>query len=203
MKAVIQRVKSASVTVDGQLISSIGKGLLILAAIAKEDTAKEAESMASKVLKVKLWDDDQGGKWKKNVQEIDGEVLCGEHEIAFSYSPFSLTLHVVSQFTLLASTKKGNKPSFHASADAAKGKELYDLFFGQVRKLYREDRVKDGVFQAMMDVGLVNDGPVSDEQPPQEMPTTPCIGLDFSSLDEEVQEAQRGFSAPSILHWLI
>ncbi|PPJ52957.1 hypothetical protein CBER1_11084 [Cercospora berteroae] len=168
MKAVIQRVKSASVTVDGQLISSIGKGLLILAAIAKGDTAKEAESMASKVLKVKLWDDDQGGKWKKNVQEIDGEVLC------------------VSQFTLLASTKKGNKPSFHASADAAKGKELYDLFFGQVRKLYREDRVKDGVFQAMMDVGLVNDGPVSDEQPPQEMPTTPCIGLDFSSLDEEV-----------------
>lgn len=200
MKAVIQRVKSASVTVDGQLISSIGKGLLILAAIAKEDTAKEAESMASKVLKVKLWDDDQGGKWKKNVQEIDGEVLCGEHEIAFSHISVSLTLHVVSQFTLLASTKKGNKPSFHASADAAKGKELYDLFFGQVRKLYREDRVKDGVFQAMMDVGLVNDGPVSDDQPPQEMPTTPCIGLDFSSLDEEVQEAQRGFSAPSLLH---
>ncbi|EMF14554.1 aminoacyl-tRNA hydrolase [Sphaerulina musiva SO2202] len=168
MKTVIQRVKSASVTVDGQLISTIGKGLLVLAAIAKEDTAKEVESMAAKVLKVKLWDDEQGGgKWKKNVQEINGEVLC------------------VSQFTLLASTKKGNKPSFHASADPTKGKELYDLFFNQVRKLYREDRVKDGVFQAMMDVGLVNDGPVSDE-PPQEMPTTPCIGLDFSSLDEEV-----------------
>ncbi|USW53378.1 Putative D-aminoacyl-tRNA deacylase DTD, D-aminoacyl-tRNA deacylase-like superfamily [Septoria linicola] len=167
MKTVIQRVKSASVTVDGQLISTIGKGLLVLAAIAKEDTPKEVESMAAKVLKVKLWDDDQGGKWKKNVQEIDGEVLC------------------VSQFTLLASMKKGNKPSFHASADPAKGKELYDLFFSQVRKLYSEERVKDGVFQAMMDVGLVNDGPVSDE-PPQEMPTTPCIGVDFSSVDEEV-----------------
>lgn len=77
----IQRVKSASVTVDGQLISTIGKGLLVLAAIAKEDTPKEVESMAAKVLKVKLWDDDQGGKWKKNVQEIDGEVLCGKHEI--------------------------------------------------------------------------------------------------------------------------
>lgn len=146
MKTVIQRVKSASVTVDGQLISTIGKGLLVLAAIAKEDTAKEVESMAAKVLKVKLWDDEQGGgKWKKNVQEINGEVLC------------------VSQFTLLASTKKGNKPSFHAPADPTKGKELYDLFFSQVRKLYREDRVKDGVFQAMMDVGLVNDGPVTIE----------------------------------------
>lgn len=66
-------------TVDGQLVSTIGKGLLILAAIAKEDTIKEAESMASKILKVKLWHDDQGGNWKKNVQDIDGEVLCGKH----------------------------------------------------------------------------------------------------------------------------
>lgn len=69
-------MKSASVTVDGQLISTIGKGLLVLAAVGKDDTAKEAESMASKVLKVKLWNDGET-KWKKNVQEIDGEVLCG------------------------------------------------------------------------------------------------------------------------------
>ncbi|KAK3686263.1 D-tyrosyl-tRNA(Tyr) deacylase [Vermiconidia calcicola] len=120
--------------------------------------------MASKVLKVKLWEDDSGTKWKKNVQDIDGEVLCG-------------TLHLpllhhqgVSQFTLLASIKKGNKPDFHKSAPAAKGKELYDSFIGQVRSLYREDRVKDGVFQAMMDVGLVNDGPVTieiDTNPPE------------------------------------
>lgn len=73
----IQRVKSASVTVDGELISTIGKGLLVLAGIGKDDTPKEVQSMASKVLKVKLWDDDAGGKWKKNVQEIEGEVLCG------------------------------------------------------------------------------------------------------------------------------
>ncbi|KAK4552622.1 D-tyrosyl-tRNA(Tyr) deacylase [Recurvomyces mirabilis] len=101
--------------------------------------------MASKVLKMKLWEDDQGGKWKKNVQEIEGEVLC------------------VSQFTLLASTKKGNKPDFHKSAPPTKGKELYDHFISNVRKLYAEERVKDGVFQAMMDVGLVNDGPVTIE----------------------------------------
>lgn len=96
----IQRVKSASVTVDGQLISTIGKGLLVLAAIAKEDTAKEVESMAAKVLKVKLWDDEQGGgKWKKNVQEINGEVLCGKHHITWlpqaGECPFQfLTLHL-------------------------------------------------------------------------------------------------------------
>ena len=72
---------------------------------------------------------------------------------------------------MLASTKKGNKPDFHKSAPAAKGKELYDTFIGKVRSLYREDRVKDGVFQAMMDVALVNDGPV---------------GVDYRSIDEAV-----------------
>ncbi|KAK4540403.1 hypothetical protein LTR36_009260 [Oleoguttula mirabilis] len=153
MKTVIQRVKSASVTVDGQLISQIAKGLLVFAAVDKNDTQKEAESMAAKVLKVKLWEDEQSVKWKKNVQEIDGEVLC------------------VSQFTLLAITKKGNKPDFHKSATAVKGKELYDIFFNQVKSLYSEERVKNGVFQATMDVGLVNDGPV---------------GVDYCCEDEAV-----------------
>lgn len=74
----IQRVKSASVTVDGQLISSIKQGLLVFAAVAKDDQAQDAERMAAKVLKVKLWDDGEGGKWKRNVQEIEGEVLCGK-----------------------------------------------------------------------------------------------------------------------------
>ncbi|KAK0250296.1 D-tyrosyl-tRNA(Tyr) deacylase [Friedmanniomyces endolithicus] len=179
MKTVIQRVKSASVTVDGQLISSIAKGVLIFAAIGKDDTPKEAESMASKVLKVKLWEDDQGGKWKKNVQEINGEVLC------------------VSQFTLLASTKKGNKPDFHKSASAAKGKELYDHFLARVRSQYREDRVKDGVFQAMMDVALVNDGPVGvdyrciDEAVTIEIETNPAEmknPTDFAAFTDELEE---------------
>lgn len=79
----------------------------------------------------------------------------------------------VSQFTLLATTKKGNKPDFHKSAPAVKGKELYDSFISQVRSLYREDRVKDGVFQAMMDVGLINDGPV---------------GVDYRCEDEAVRK---------------
>jgi D-tyrosyl-tRNA(Tyr) deacylase len=76
----LQRVKSASVTVDGQLISSIGRGLLVLAAVDKDDTEKETTSMAGKILKAKLWDDEDKepvGKWKKGVAEIGGEVLCG------------------------------------------------------------------------------------------------------------------------------
>lgn len=80
----LQRVKSASVTVDGQLISSIGKGVLVLAAVSARDTEKEVESMAAKVLKTKLWDDestDPVGRWKHNVKEIDGEVLCGAYHL--------------------------------------------------------------------------------------------------------------------------
>ena len=83
-----------------------------------------------------------------------------------------LSLSSVSQFTLLASTKKGNKPDFHKAASPTLGRELYSSFIGQVRSLYREDRVKDGVFGAMMDVGLVNDGPV---------------GVDFRCIDEAVK----------------
>ena len=146
---VLQRVKSASVTVDGNLVASIGKGVLALAAVSKDDTIKDSEQSAAKLLKVRLWDDEAGGRWKRNVQEIGGEVLC------------------VSQFTLLASTKKG-KPDFHRAAGPEKGKELYSVFFRKVQELYDKDKVKDGVFQAMMDVALINDGPV---------------GVDYSSED--------------------
>lgn len=91
----IQRVKSASVTVDGQLISTISKGILVFAAIGKDDSQKEAESMANKILKVKLWEGDDGAKWKKNVQEIDGEVLCGmfNHQHAICGYPVLLEAH--------------------------------------------------------------------------------------------------------------
>ncbi|KAF1836488.1 D-tyrosyl-tRNA deacylase [Decorospora gaudefroyi] len=157
MRTVLQRVKSASVTVDGELISSIGKGLLVLAAISKDDTEKDVEAMASKILKAKLWDDEAKeppGRWKCAVPDIQGEVLC------------------VSQFTLLASMKKGNKPDFHQSASGDKAKMLYQTFFKKVAALYEPDKVKDGLFAAMMDVALVNDGPV---------------GLDYTCLDGEVQ----------------
>lgn len=189
----LQRVKSASVTVDGQLISSIGKGLLVLAAISKDDTDKDVESMASKILKAKLWDDESTDppgrvsslgssfaiqnanlcKWKCNVSDIQGEVLCGTSSLLHPH--LSLLTALVSQFTLLASMKKGNKPSFHQSASGEKAKALYQNFFNKVKDLYEPHKVKDGLFAAMMDVALVNDGPV---------------GLDYTCLDSEVQPQQ-------------
>ncbi|KAF1951599.1 hypothetical protein CC80DRAFT_553249 [Byssothecium circinans] len=174
MRTVLQRVKSASVTVDGQLISSIGKGLLVLAAISKDDTEKDVETMAGKILKAKLWDDpdkEPAGKWKKAVADIEGEVLC------------------VSQFTLLASMKKGNKPDFHLSANGDNARLLYQAFFKKVQSLYIADKVKDGLFAAMMDVALVNDGPVTiqiDTSPPKMAdPTSLGPGFDTPSSSTE------------------
>ncbi|KAK3383937.1 D-Tyr tRNAtyr deacylase-like domain-containing protein [Lasiosphaeria ovina] len=147
MKAILQRVLSASVTVEKELVSSIGKGVLVFAAMAPGDTQKDAEFMAAKVLKMRLWDDDEGGRvclgqWKRSVQDINGEVLC------------------VSQFTLLASTKKGTKPDFHGALGPEEARDLYQYFFSKVQEGYDAKKVKDGVFQAMMEVALVNDGPV-------------------------------------------
>lgn len=143
MKAILQRVLSGSVTVEKELVSSIGRGVLVFAAVAPGDTEKEMESMANKVLRMKLWDDEAGGRWKKNVTDISGEVLC------------------VSQFTLLAKTTKGTKPDFHGAANPEEARRLYQYFVEKVQAGYQADRVKDGVFQAMMEVALVNDGPVT------------------------------------------
>ncbi|KAF7508430.1 hypothetical protein GJ744_009283 [Endocarpon pusillum] len=144
MKAILQRVASASVSVDTKLISSIERGVLVFAAIGPDDTKKDAESMASKVLKMKMWPDETGSKqWKRSVQDIDGEILC------------------VSQFTLLANTRKGHKPDFHGAAKPEEARLLYDHFVSKVQNLYLAEKVKNGVFQAMMEVGLVNDGPVT------------------------------------------
>jgi len=143
MKAILQRVLSASVTVDKELISSIGQGILVFAAVAPGDTEQDADALAAKVLKLRLWDDAAGGRWKRSVQDIGGEVLC------------------VSQFTLLASTKKGSKPDFHGALGGDQAKDLYQLFYAKVQQRYSPEKVKDGIFQAMMEVALVNDGPVT------------------------------------------
>ncbi|KAJ6031042.1 hypothetical protein N7540_001774 [Penicillium herquei] len=142
MKIVIQRVKSASVTVDEELVSSIGRGLLVFAGIGHEDTEKEADNLVNKVLKAKFWPDENGAQWKKNVQDIEGEVLC------------------VSQFTLYGKMKKGNKPDFHDAAKPEAARRIYDYFYNKMSSSYVSGRVKNGVFQAMMEVELKNDGPV-------------------------------------------
>ncbi|EWC46587.1 hypothetical protein DRE_04074 [Drechslerella stenobrocha 248] len=92
---------------------------------------------------MRFWDDEDGGKWRKSVIDIEGEVLC------------------VSQFTLLANTRKGRKPDFHGAMAPDKAKALYEAFFAGVQQGYKPEKVKDGVFQAMMQVALVNDGPVT------------------------------------------
>ncbi|POS85371.1 deacylase [Erysiphe pulchra] len=143
MKVILQRVLSASVSVDKKLVSSIGKGVLVFAAIAPGDTEREIDTIAAKILNMKLWDDEAGGRWKLNVGDIKGEVLC------------------VSQFTLLASTKKGSKPDFHGAMGGERAKELYQTFVSKVKEKYTMEKVKEGVFQADMEVALVNDGPVT------------------------------------------
>lgn len=154
MKVVIQRVKSASVTVDAQVVSEIGKGLSLLVGITQSDTAEDVAKLANKVLKLRLFEDVQqeagtntewvGKPWMKTVGDIGGEILS------------------VSQFTLYANVKKGAKPDFHKAQKGPIAVELYESFLAELRKgMGGDEKVKDGQFGAMMDVSIVNDGPVT------------------------------------------
>ncbi|ODQ68265.1 hypothetical protein NADFUDRAFT_48915 [Nadsonia fulvescens var. elongata DSM 6958] len=143
MKAVIQRVKSASVTVDSKVVSAIGTGLMVLVGVSGDDTELDIEKVANKILKLRLWaSEDDTQPWKRNVNDINGEVL------------------MVSQFTLFANVKKGTKPDFHAAAKGEGAKVIYDKVLDKVAQGMTKP-VQDGVFGAMMDVALVNDGPVT------------------------------------------
>jgi D-tyrosyl-tRNA(Tyr) deacylase len=141
MRAVIQRVKSASVTVAGDLISSIDDGLLVLLGVVELDGAEDIEWLAQKVATMRIFTDENGG-WNLNVQETGGSVL------------------VVSQFTLFASTKKGTKPSWHRAASAETATQVLELFI-KALSAHLPGKVESGEFGAMMDVALVNDGPVT------------------------------------------
>ena len=141
MKAVIQRVKEASVTVDGELISSVEKGYMVLLGVMKGDTEKEAELLARKTASLRVFED-ENGKMNLSVNDIGGEILA------------------VSQFTLCADCKKGNRPSFTPSEEPEKAKALYDVYCEKLKE-YGVRRVEKGVFGADMKVSLVNDGPVT------------------------------------------
>lgn len=144
MKAVIQRVTKASVTVDGQTVSSIGQGLCVLIGIHRDDTRKDMEYIVRKILNYRLFDNADGKRWNKSVKDLNHEVLC------------------VSQFTLYH-LMKGNKPDFHLSMSGDASKEFYLDFLSELRKNYCEDKIKDGQFGAMMQVVIQNDGPVTVE----------------------------------------
>ncbi|BAR48578.1 D-aminoacyl-tRNA deacylase [Tannerella forsythia] len=141
MRTVIQRVQHASVAIDGAVRSEIGKGLLILVGFEDSDTDKEIVRMAKKIVNMRIFDDDKG-VMNRSVLEIGGEIL------------------IVSQFTLYASTKKGNRPSYIRAAKPDIAIPLYESFCKEVEmQLGRE--VKTGVFGADMKVYLLNDGPVT------------------------------------------
>ena len=141
MKAVIQRVSQASVTVDGELVSKIGKGYLILLGVMDDDTEADAEILAKKTSALRVFED-ADGKMNLDIQNVGGEVLA------------------VSQFTLCADVKKGNRPSFIRSAAPERANALYGYFCDKLIE-NGVSGVKKGIFGADMKVELINDGPVT------------------------------------------
>jgi D-tyrosyl-tRNA(Tyr) deacylase len=140
MRAVLQRVSRASVQVDGAIVAQIGAGWLVLLGVAKGDTDSDADRLAEKVVGLRAFEDD-AGKMNRSVHEIDGAVL------------------VVSQFTLLGDCRTGRRPSFTEAAEPAEAERLYHRFADSVAQAGVP--VAKGVFRAMMQVELVNDGPVT------------------------------------------
>ena len=140
MKAVIQRVSHASVVVDGQTVGSCGEGFMILLGVAQGDTELDADLLCKKIVNLRIFQD-ENGKMNRSIKDIDGEML------------------VISQFTLLADYRHGNRPDFLASAKPDEANRLYEYFKTLVSKEIR--RVESGVFGAHMDVTLLNNGPVT------------------------------------------
>ncbi|MBE9054698.1 MULTISPECIES: D-aminoacyl-tRNA deacylase [Sphaerospermopsis] len=142
MRVIVQRVKSSQVTVNGEIIGKIGRGLNLLVGISHTDTDAEIDWMVRKCLELRLFPDDEGSdKWQKSVQEINGELL------------------VISQFTLYGDCRKGRRPSFDRSATPTLAVDLYNFFVSKLQKSGL--RVETGKFGAMMQVAIENDGPVT------------------------------------------
>ena len=140
MRAIVQRVREAKVEVDGAVTGRIEAGLLVLLGVAKTDAAADADTLAGKIVELRIFSD-QAGKMNLSLIDVGGAML------------------VVSQFTLYGDTRKGRRPSFDAAAGAEQARSLYEQFVAAVRA--KAVRVETGVFQAHMLVSLTNDGPVT------------------------------------------
>ena len=140
MKALIQRVKSADVKVDNKLVGQIDQGILLLIGVEKDDSPADADKLLKKVLGYRIFPDEEG-KMNLNVQQTNGGLL------------------IVSQFTLVADTKKGLRPSFSSGASPELGEELYNYFVAESQKVHTP--VSTGRYAADMQVSLINDGPVT------------------------------------------
>ena len=140
MKIILQKVKKASVSVNNEIVGSIDKGFCLLVGVHKESTIDDAKYLAKKIAQARLFED-ENDKITLSLKDVGGSILS------------------VSQFTLYADTKKGNRPSFTSAAGAEKANELYEKF----NEYLREEGVKveTGIFQTMMEVNIVNDGPVT------------------------------------------
>ncbi|HOP33536.1 MAG TPA: D-aminoacyl-tRNA deacylase [Defluviitoga tunisiensis] len=141
MRAVVQRVKQSSVIVDDEIVAEIGKGLLVLLGISKDDGINDIKWLADKIVHLRIFED-KLGKMNKSVLEVGGELL------------------VVSQFTLYGDCRKGRRPSFSESATPDIAQSLYNNFLSFLTENYNIN-VKNGIFQAQMIVNIVNDGPVT------------------------------------------
>lgn len=140
MRAVVQRVSRAEVRVDGRVVGRIGRGLLVLVGIATGDTREKGKALAEKIVNLRIFDDEQG-KMNRSLLETRGAVLC------------------VSQFTLYGDCRKGRRPSYDQAASPEAARSLYEAFLESLRSF--GVTVEAGQFQAMMEVELVNDGPVT------------------------------------------
>jgi D-tyrosyl-tRNA(Tyr) deacylase len=140
MRAVIQRVSRAQVRVEGEIVGEIGKGLLVLLGVGKGDTEAQADSLLEKIINLRIFEDD-GGKMNLSLLDVGGELM------------------VISQFTLYADCRKGRRPSFTDAGSPEEAKALYEYFISQARS--RGLIVASGIFQALMEVELVNFGPVT------------------------------------------
>ena len=140
MRAVIQRVKESSVSVNNEIIGKIGSGLMVLLGVSETDRVEDADYLAAKIINLRIFED-ENHKMNRSLLDIGGEML------------------VVSQFTLLADCRKGRRPSFVHAAGPNKANELYERFVDQVRQ--KGVNVATGRFRAMMDVSSINDGPVT------------------------------------------
>ena len=138
MRIVIQRVTSASVEVEGETIGAIGKGYLILLGVSNEDTKEKVEKAVQKIAKLRIFSD-AGGKTNLSIADVGGEIL------------------VVSQFTLFADCRKGNRPSFVGAGSPEHANELYEYFIEYAKKFFK--KVEHGIFGADMKVSLTNNGP--------------------------------------------
>lgn len=142
MRAVIQRVTEASVTVSGDKVSEIGRGLLVLLGVGGGDGESQVDWLVRKITQLRIFEDDNE-HMNLSVTDVGGNVI------------------VVSQFTLYADCRKGNRPSFISAAPAEQANALYELLVSKLKAVLGEDRVGTGVFQTHMEVRLLNDGPVT------------------------------------------